>query len=401
MLNKLVKPFVLAGILACLLSGLCASAQTNTTATVTPGATTQPMPAMQAIAPIPQPMATRPQIRIALLLPLNSPTLASAAEAVRAGFSAAYERDGADVKVRLYTSGEKPQDVLQAYQDAAYEYDIVVGPLSRDDVAAVAQTIKISKPTIALSRLDNENDDEVVLPQKMLMMGLSLEDEARQIAEWAGTGKKSAHAFIVTTNAAWQRRAAAAFSEAWQKRGLTQQTIEIPDVEGYLSASSMEQLKARIQTEKPALLFAALDAQQASQLRLVVGNEVPMYGTSQLNALTLAERQAATPMPEMDGVRLIDMPWQLQPDHLAVMSYAPYQMKEGQQRHADLQRLYALGIDAYRVAREIAAQHHVFSLDGVTGTLTVSFGKGDPSFKRVEQAAIYRQGNLVPFDSGK
>ncbi|HEY8100740.1 MAG TPA: penicillin-binding protein activator [Burkholderiaceae bacterium] len=396
MLNKLVKLFLLVGMLAYLLSGLCASAQTNTTMPSTAGSVnpatkddTQPIP------------PTRPQIRMALLLPLNSPALASAAEAVRAGFFAAYERDGADVKIRIFPSGEQPKDVLQAYADAAYEYDYVIGPLSRDDVAAVVQNEKISKPTIALAQLDNEASDEVILPQKMLMMGFSIEDEARQIANWASTGKKSSHAFIVSTDTAWQHRAATAFTEEWQRHGLTQQLIEIPDVEGYLSASSMEKLKTRIQTEKPALLFAALDAQQASQLRMVIGNDVPMYGTSQLNALTLSEQQTATPMPEMNNVHLVDIPWQLEPDHLAVMSYPPLPTKENQQRRADLQRLYALGIDAYRVAKEIATQHSDFTIDGVTGALTISFGKGTPSFKRVEQQAIYRKGSLVPVDTAK
>ncbi len=395
MLDKWVKIFVLAGMLVGLLSGLCASAQTNTTA---PMVTAPGNTAVQYTTPIPPP---RPQIRMALLLPLNSPALASAAEAVRAGFFAAYERDGADVKVRIFPSGEQPQDVLQAYADAAYEYDYVVGPLTRDDVAAVVQNSKISKPTIALAQFGSESDDEAIFPQKMLMMGLSLEDEARQIANWAGAGKKSGQAFIVSTNSTWQRRTAAAFADEWQKRGLTQQSIEIPDVNGYLSASNMEQLKARIQAEKPMIVFAALDAQQASQLHLVLGNEVPMYGTSQLNALTLSERQTAAPMPEMNGVRLLDMPWQLQPDDLAVMSYPPFPVKENQQRHADLQRLYALGIDAYRVAREIAAHQTDFTIDGVTGALTISFGKGTPSFKRVEQPAVYRQGNLVPLNTNK
>ncbi|MGZ3238672.1 MAG: penicillin-binding protein activator, partial [Burkholderiaceae bacterium] len=214
-------------------------------------------------------------------------------------------------------------------------------------------------------------------------------------------GKKSGHAFIISTDAAWQRRAATAFTEEWQRHGLTQQLIEIPNVEGYLSASSMEKLKTRIQTEKPALVFAALDAQQASQLRMVIGDEAPMYGTSQLNALTLSERQTTAPMPEMNNVHLVDIPWQLQADHLAVMSYPPLPMKETQPRHADLQRLYALGIDAYRVAKEIAAQQSEFTIDGVTGALTISFGKGPPSFKRVEQQAIYRKGNLVPVDTAK
>lgn len=395
-MNKSIKIFSLAWILAYLLSGLCAFAQTNT---ITPfrensGNTAQP-------DDVPPTIIRHPQVRMALLLPLNSPALSSAAQAVFAGVSAAYERDGADVKVVLYKSGKQPQDILQAYADAAYENDIVIGPLSRDDVAAVAQNSKISKPTIALAQLDSETDRAIIVPSNMLTMGLSLEDEARQVADWAAPEKKAGQAFIVSTSAAWQQRVANAFAQAWLKLGFTEQSIEIPNVDGYLSASSMEQLKARIQTEKPALIFAALDAQQASQLRLIIGSDVRMVGTSQLNALTLSNSADITAAPEMNGIFLFDMPWQLQPDNVAVMTYPHYPVQENQTHQANLQRLYALGIDAYRIAREIAAQRRNFTLDGVTGMLTIRFGKGAPYFKRTELPAVYRQGNWIPWDATK
>jgi len=76
-------------------------------------------------------------------------------------------------------------------------------------------------------------------------------------------------------------------------------------------------------------------------------------------------------------------------------------VKNNQKRRTDMERLYALGIDAYRVAKEIAGQKTRFTLDGVTGALTVNFGSGTTSFKRVEQPAIYRQGHWTPFQPSK
>jgi len=68
-------------------------------------------------------------------------------------------------------------------------------------------------------------------------------------------------------------------------------------------------------------------------------------------------------------VRFYDMPWVLQPDHPAVMVYPhmvpPYSM--------DMERLYALGIDAYRML-QVLYQHNMsdtLPLDGVTGKLTL------------------------------
>jgi outer membrane PBP1 activator LpoA protein len=55
-----------------------------------------------------------------------------------------------------------------------------------------------------------------------------------------------------------------------------------------------------------------------------------------------------------------------------------------------------LGIDAFRIAHEIAARNTVFQIDGVTGQLNISFGVGMPSFERIEPAAAYQNGVVTP-----
>jgi len=62
-----------------------------------------------------------------------------------------------------------------------------------------------------------------------------------------------------------------------------------------------------------------------------------------------------------------------------------------------MERLYALGVDAFRVAREIALHPGTrFRLDGVTGQLTVDFGQGPSYFERTEQPAVYKNGVPTP-----
>jgi uncharacterized protein len=59
----------------------------------------------------------------------------------------------------------------------------------------------------------------------------------------------------------------------------------------------------------------------------------------------------------------------------------------------DMQRLYALGIDAFQVARTLAQQPGTnFTLDGVTGRLSVRQGNGAWSLQREEATAVYRDG---------
>jgi outer membrane PBP1 activator LpoA protein len=155
-------------------------------------------------------------------------------------------------------------------------------------------------------------------------------------------------------------------------------------------------LKNMLETDKDSLLFAALDAQQARQVRAAIGKAMPLYGTSQLNPYVAGAASGEERALDMDGTRLLDIPWQLQRDHPAVMIYPRLVIGVDQKPDADLERLYALGIDAYRIAREVAQKRTSFELDGVTGRLQVRFDQEAPFFQRTQQQAVYRDGAVVP-----
>lgn len=403
--------------LAGVLSGLCLAAQANTTAAGNPqlaqngapATAVQIVPAIPAAAatsttpatsPLPAATVAAAPIRMALLLPLHSATLGPAALALRDGFLAGYEREKTGVAVEVVDSGDTPAQLLSAYAAAVTRFDLVVGPLSRSAVAAVARSGNVIRPTIALAQPQTppgqRADEESLLPPRMLVIGLSLEDEARQIANWISAASPGASAFVVATDIAWQKRTARAFVAQARQVGVASQSVELSMNDGALSASGLAQLQQRIATEQPSALFVALDARQARQLRLAVGADVTLYGTSQLNPLARADWLTAEPLNELNGARLVDLPWQLQADHPAVMVYPRPVVGADQSRSADLERLYALGIDAYRVAREIAAGNTNFELDGVSGKLAVSFGNGAPGFQRSEQQALYRGGKVQP-----
>lgn len=358
-------------------------------------------------------------VRIGLLLPLRSDTLGAAAESVRAGFMAGLERDRDNITVTVVETGDVPQDILGAYARALQDQDIVVGPLSRTAVAAVAGSSLVSKPTIALNYPEGHGQTGAALPPQMLAIGLSIEEEARQAAQWAAADQPSGGALVLTTSSAWQRRVATAFANQWEGRlGRPLRIVELSAPDGYLSDPELVQLRARLRQDTPAVLFSAMGADQTRQLRIALGSvlttepdnpifstadklpppptvpteqfaSLPIYGTSALNP------GAGFPGRDLEGVRLLDLPWQVQRDHPAVMVY-PRSLQTGV-GSADMARLYALGIDAFRVAREIA-RHPAgrFQLDGVTGKLTVDFGQGPASFERVEQPAIYQNGAPQP-----
>lgn len=324
-----------------------------------------------------------PAVRVALLLPLDSQALAQPAEAVRAGFMAAHQLQPEGVTVNLVPTGDASQAALDAYRSAAGQNDIVVGPLARSAVAALATSGAVDKPTIAL----NHPQVNSPLPRQMLVIGLSLEDEARQVAEWAASEQPIGQALVLTGRAAWQQRLAGAFSQRWAELGRSQATVELPAEGGYVDGNALAELRARLSSEPPQLVYAALDANGLRQVRMSIGTSLPTYGTASVNP----GLDPSSVPAEMAGVRFLDLPWTVQPDHPAVVGYPRFHSGSA----LDPQRLYALGIDAYRVARELAQRPTgSFELDGVTGRLSVNMGQlsgpDQRAFRRVETGVVVR-----------
>ncbi|WP_192804827.1 penicillin-binding protein activator [Noviherbaspirillum aerium] len=405
-----------SGVLAWMLGGFCLPLSANTTVNLlSPVADAahapyrQPAPLQIAQTDLsiprdPPPLPAPKPLQIALFLPISSDIFRQAADAVRAGMQAAHEHEPDGVAIQLVDSGDVAQEVVERYRIVAGQADLVVGPLSRSAVAALAQSGNISRPTIALTAPDTQPEASAPLPSRMLVMGLAIEDEARQIADWAGRDNAGKKAVLLHAGASWQRRAVKAFEVQWLKQQKQQkqqselQTVELASSDGFVNGRTLLQLKKEL-ADVPAFIFAALDAQQARQVRAVMGPQMPLYGTSQLNPVPFSGRDTAERMSDMDGIRLLDIPWQIDPEHPAVAIYARPTAAADLPRTADMERLYALGIDAYRVAREVAAQQSEFELDGVTGRLTVQVSSQQARLQRSAERAVYRSGSVVPLEA--
>jgi outer membrane PBP1 activator LpoA protein len=394
---------------------LCASGGANTSPRsgdyACPDSVPAPAPQQAAPAPEPEsaPVQTQPILlpgqeagnaaapaarngggaRIALLLPMNSPALGGAAEAVRAGFMASVERDGAGFQVDLVATGDNVDDTLAAYAQAAPSHDVIVGPLARPAVGALAGGGAVGKPTVAL----NHPEQRGALPPGMLVAGLSIEDEARQAAEWAAREHPQGRVLILTGNTAWAQRAAAAFEARWNELGHTSQRFGIPAADGRVEPGAIAELKTRLEIDPPELLFSALDVVELRQVRAQTGTAIPCYTGGSGNP----GRTPGNGLSELNGLRVVDVPWLIRTDARAVMMY-PRPLDTDQS--LTMNRLYALGIDAFLVARALA-QHPAgpFSIDGVTGQLTVD-SAATARLQRREATAVYRDGDFSPAEQG-
>ena len=145
-------------------------------------------------------------------------------------------------------------------------------------------------------------------------------------------------------------------------------------------------LRARLGTPAPDVVFLAMGAEQARVLRGTLGSDTAVWSTS----LASIGNTAQLRLPELDGMRVLEMPWLLEPDSPAVMAYA----KVPAGFNVEMQRLYALGIDAFRVGRLLLAGDTAFELDGVTGKLRYERAAG-PRVERLALPAEYRNGMPV------
>ena len=300
-------------------------------------------------------------MHVALLLPTGSDAFARAAESVRAGFMEAWKRERRTLPVRLYAVADDPQQVVASYRQAvAAGARLVVGPLTRNAVNALAAAPQlITVPTLALNV-----PDRPAASNRLYVLSLHVEAEARQAAQLA-LSEGHRKAFTVSEGNPFARRIRDAFVQAFERGGGN----HIAEYPYGTDAQSLERMRYAASLGIADMVFYAVDAQK---LRAVRGYMTSMsaYGTSQLNPGQNSRGGGA----DLPDVRFVDMPWMVQPDHPAVMVYA-----RGSRESDDLERLYALGIDASRVADPLLNGARDIDVDGVTGRLTLG---GDGYFRR-------------------
>jgi outer membrane PBP1 activator LpoA protein len=324
--------------------------------------------------------AAQVEPHIAVILPLQSASFGRHADSVRLGILAAAGADQASGrKIHVYATTEDPQQILDAYRRAvATGARAVVGPLTRNGVTALAHSGMVSVPTLAL----NVPEGEILLPRGLYVFGLQLEAEARQVAQLAFQ-QRGRRVFLVTGESALENRIAQSFLGEWStlKGEVAGQFIYTTEPAG------LSKLRDQLAASKADLVFLTMGGARVRFIRSYLGGNLPIYATSQVlatNTDTLANY-------DLDGVRFLDMPWLLQPDHPAVLSYL---RAEPQATSLDQERFYALGIDAYRIILELLHPHrNAEPLDGVTGTITLG---DEQQFHRTLIPAQFSQGSARP-----
>ncbi|MFT3801213.1 MAG: penicillin-binding protein activator [Burkholderiaceae bacterium] len=324
--------------------------------------------------------------RIALLIESSSDDYAAAAKSVIAGVKTAWTVDGADVTVEVLPLAEADPGLARTVQALQTRgFSMAIGPLTRDNVNAIVDLGVLPVPVLAL----NLPDVDRYVPRNVTFFSLAIEGEGRQVADQAHAeaavragGRRPLQALLIGDSSSLARRGLAAFGQRWSELGgAIVDTVEI-------DAADAGDWRSVLASAQADAAFTVVSPDNLRMVRAALRTDIPLFGTSQLNAV---QANIANRGPELDGIRFVDMPWQIDPTNTAVMAYP----RERTLRHLDFQRLYALGIDAYRVARMLVRGETRFELDGVTGWLRVDL-QNDLRIERQAVAAEFRSGQVVP-----
>jgi len=133
-------------------------------------------------------------------------------------------------------------------------------------------------------------------------------------------------------------------------------------------------------------VFIALDEREAREVRPYLHGALPVFATS----MSVNPRAEALVNLDLQGLRYFEMPWFAQPDHLAVMAYPPPKSP----MPLEEERLYAFGIDAFRVAYAmVKGDPAKVVVDGVTGRIALEGGR---VFVRTPMPVEIDGGKLLP-----
>jgi outer membrane PBP1 activator LpoA protein len=310
--------------------------------------------------------------QIALLLPLSGRTEAVGV-AVRDGFIASYLEQDPATRPRLKIYDVAAESVGSAYTRAIAEgAGFVVGPLTKEDVAAMAPLNGGRTPVLALNFLA----DSASTPHNFYQFALLPEDEARSVARRAvADGRLTAVAIVPASD--WGNRVAAAFTDELTHLGgtvLDSQRYETSQVD--FSDLIKQVLQVRIVKGEPpthrtdaAFVFVAASTagvarQILPQLKFHYAGDLPVYSTSD------SFEPDASANSDIDGMLFPDMPWMVANDPVTA------QIRDGVRaawpaRTARFNRLYAFGFDAYRLVPALRSKSpaEAGAMSGVTGKL--------------------------------
>jgi uncharacterized protein len=329
---------------------------------------------------------------IVLMLPLKG-QVGISGQAIRNGFLAAYYHSQAvnpAIKIKIIDTANG--DISTLYQEAVKNgAEVIVGPLTKKEIEVLAKTIPLSIPTLALNTLDDYTHS---FAPNLYQFGLLPQDEATQVAHRMML-EQAGRVAIIAPNNSWGRKIVGAFRAKYQGFG-----GQVVDVLNYNSVVNLSEqicpflaydalkscgVKKHKKKEKKEpddiwrrqdidAIFLVAKPAEARQivplLKFYYAGDLPVFSISDVYSGTAAQNLDR----DIEGIYFCDIPWTLQePTALNsdLQSIRQQITKLSGPSYDKYIRLYALGIDAYNLAKNLNwfLNSGQSGVDGATGVL--------------------------------
>lgn len=338
---------------------------------------------------------------IALLLPMQG-KFAKTARAIQDGIMAAHYTaisTGSSVpKITLYDTNNNNIELL--YQQAVNEgAELVIGPLEKENVQTLLLKPNPEIPVLALNY--SQSDMET---KNVFQFGLLPEDEAKQVALRAWQqGHRNVALFAPQSD--WGNRVSQAFRHYWQQMGgniVAQQSFNpqlgySQAIKNLLNIDKSEQranaLRRLLNTnfeftvrrrDDIDFIFLLATPKQARQIKPTLAfyyaGDIPVYATSHIYEGDSANSEQNR---DLNGVVFCDLPWNFSGDDPVKINSSVAWPNQ----HSRYNRLFALGVDSYRLHSRLAilAAAPGSKVFGATGVLELS------EQNRIQRTLIWAQ----------
>lgn len=296
--------------------------------------------------------------KIGIILPFSIEAYYPAADAIEQGFAAAQSQAKDQRELAIYATDGNPAAIAGIYKQAVSDgVQAVLGPLTRDEVTRLSQH-DITIPTLALNQADTAPGNS----PHLYIYGLSLEVEIAQIIRLAQRlGMQTATVAAGGNHLA--ERMTQAFSNQWMAAGgrIVQQLA-------FSEASQFTEFQAKITANPADMIFLAANYEEARAIRPYLDSATPTFATSHAY-----DGIPHDPENEpLNAVRFLDMPWLLNPD---APEFADFKAAATDLPPGEMQRWFALGVDAYRILAHISQNpQQAYTLQGLTGRISITAG---------------------------
>ncbi len=330
---------------------------------------------------------------IAVMLPADGPFV-EAAKAIKQGIIAAHYASGDSSRLHFFDVDTDPysgrSNVDQLYQEAISRgAGIVIGPLQKPSVEALAKLPELPVPVLALNRVEPSFQRP-----NLFQFGLAPEDDAMAVADFARL-QGYQNAAILAPQGEWGDRVAGAFSQAWREQGgnilsvasykesendfrdtlIPLMGLDVSEqryraLQRTLDRSLDYEPRRRQDIDFLFLVARPLKARQlVPQLKFHRSGDLPLIATSH------AYSGQPDPQHDIDLNELIitDIPWMFETKANQDQAYQAVQ-SQTQGKPGGLLRLYAMGVDAYRLIGELnqLSRSPEQTYKGATGDLSIN-----------------------------